>query len=92
MRTPPGQKQRWGLVLGVLFPYWFSGLNVSTPASVFEQAPSGSTRKTESFSAQNARIPVWLTVIGTARTVRRSFLKARVPAKQESLSDERFDQ
>ena len=49
--------------------YWFNGLKVRMPASVLAQAPAGSTRTTASSSAQNARIPVWLTVIGVARIV-----------------------
>src|SRR5579862_10054237 len=47
--------------------YWLSGLKVRTPASVLEHTPAGSTRTTPSSSAQNARIPVWLIVNGTAR-------------------------
>jgi hypothetical protein len=46
--------------------YWLSGLNVRTPASVVEQTPAGQTRTTASSSAQKARRPVWLIVIGTA--------------------------
>jgi hypothetical protein len=46
--------------------YWFRGLNATMPVSVLEQAPAGSTRTTASSSAQNARIPVWLMVIGEA--------------------------
>src|SRR5262249_53208118 len=49
--------------------YWLSGLNTRMPASVFEQAPKGSTRTTPSSSAQKPRIPVWLIVIGTPRAV-----------------------
>src|ERR1700721_4237903 len=49
--------------------YWLSGLKATMPASVAEHLPAGSTRTTASSSAQNARIPVWLMVIGTARAV-----------------------
>src|SRR3954471_22633353 len=49
--------------------YWLSGLNVWMPPSVAEQTPAGSTRTTASSSAQNARIPGWLTVRGLARMV-----------------------
>jgi len=49
--------------------YWLSGLKVRIPASVLEQTPAGSTRTTASSSAQKARIPVWLMVIGTPTTV-----------------------
>jgi len=58
---PPGTCQTYA--------YWLSGLNTRMPASVFEQAPKGSTRTTPSSSAQKPRIPVWLIVIGTARAV-----------------------
>jgi hypothetical protein len=53
--------------------YWLSGLNTRMPASVFEQAPAGSTRTTASSSAQNARMPVWFTVLGFARIVYPTF-------------------
>jgi len=49
--------------------YWLSGLKVRTPASVKEHFPAGSTRTTESSSAQKPRIPVWLIVIGVALIV-----------------------
>jgi hypothetical protein len=53
--------------------YWLSGLNTRMPASVLEQAPAGSTRTTASSSAQNARMPVWFTVLGFARMVYPTF-------------------
>src|SRR4051812_44420771 len=59
---PPGTCQ-------TVADYWLSGLKVRMPASVLEQTPAGSTRTTASSSAQNARRPVWLIVIGTARAV-----------------------
>ena len=49
--------------------YWFSGLKVWMPPSVFEHTPAGSTRTTASSSAQKARIPVWFTDSGTATIV-----------------------
>src|SRR5215469_1377308 len=56
-------------VLRQTVAYWLSGLKVRMPASVLAHTPAGSTRTTASSSAQKARIPVWLIVIGTATTV-----------------------
>src|SRR5579871_5659828 len=57
--TPPSAFGEWHLYVKIFREcYWFSGLKVSTPASVFAQAPSGSTRTTESSSEQKARMPV----------------------------------